>query len=56
MKEFFVEPLHIPQELYVGVDEQDLTVIEDNVHNAKGFPVFILLTGHCERGVDFRYV
>ena len=50
-----MEPLHIPEYKEGDSIDADATLLSHH-HSMKGYPVFILATGHCERGVEYRYI
>lgn len=54
LKEFYVDSLHVPN--LTDTSLNDLSELKQNEHAKLGLPIYFLATGHCEKGVDFRYV
>lgn len=54
LKEFYIESLHIPTLKDTSIN--DLIELKQNDHAKLGLPIYLLATGHCEKGVDFRFV
>jgi hypothetical protein len=57
LNEFYVEPLHVPTEEDLKDSSiQDMSELVQSPHAQLGLPVYFLSTGHCEKGLDFRYI